>query len=75
MEQSSDSADRDDLREEYDFSRGARGTYAKRYAEGGNIVVLGILKLISQSERSLALDDVKPHSDLMSELRSRLKTK
>ncbi|MDD9986918.1 MAG: hypothetical protein OXQ31_11650 [Spirochaetaceae bacterium] len=74
MEQRSDSADRDDLREEYDFSGGARGTYAKRYAEGGNIVVLGILKLISQSERSLALDDVKPHSDLMSELRSRLKT-
>ena len=75
MEQRSDSADRDDLREEYDFSGGARGTYAKRYAEGGNVVVLGILKQISQSERSLALDDVKPHSDLMSELRSRLKTK
>lgn len=33
---------------------------------------LGILKLISQSERSLKLDDVKPHSDLMSELRNRL---
>ena len=33
---------------------------------------LGILKLISQSERSIEIDDVKPHSDLMSELRSRL---
>ena len=33
---------------------------------------LGILKLISQSERSLEIGDVKPHSDLMSELRSRL---
>lgn len=40
MEQRSDSADRDDLREEYDFSGGARGTYAKRYADGANIVVL-----------------------------------
>ncbi len=33
---------------------------------------LGILKLLSQSERSVELDDVKPHSDLMSELRNRL---
>lgn len=33
---------------------------------------LGILKLISQSERSIEIGDVKPHSDLMSELRSRL---
>ncbi|MCI0360064.1 MAG: hypothetical protein L0211_16425 [Planctomycetaceae bacterium] len=29
-----------DLRPEYDFSRGVRGKYAKRYAEGTNIVVL-----------------------------------
>ena len=33
---------------------------------------LGILKLLSQSERSVELDDVKSHSDLMSELRNRL---
>ena len=33
---------------------------------------LGILKLISQSERSVELDDVQRHSDLMSELRNRL---
>jgi hypothetical protein len=30
----------DDLREEYDFSRGERGKYAARYAEGSNVVVL-----------------------------------
>ena len=30
----------DELREEYDFSRGVRGKYAERYAEGANIVVL-----------------------------------
>ncbi|OGW24393.1 MAG: hypothetical protein A2X59_09200 [Nitrospirae bacterium GWC2_42_7] len=26
--------------EEYDFSRGIRGKYAKRYAEGTNVVVI-----------------------------------
>ena len=26
--------------EEYDFSRGVRGKYAKRFAEGSNVVVL-----------------------------------
>ena len=29
-----------DLLEEYDFSQGARGKYAKRYAAGTNVVVL-----------------------------------
>ena len=33
---------------------------------------LGILKLISQSERSIEVDDVKPHSEVTSELRDRL---
>ncbi len=32
--------DRDELREEYDFSGGARGKYAERYAEGTNLVRL-----------------------------------
>jgi hypothetical protein len=32
--------DGDDLREEYDFSRGERGKYASRYAQGSNVVVL-----------------------------------
>ncbi len=30
----------DDVRQEYDFSRGERGKYAARYAEGSNVVVL-----------------------------------
>jgi hypothetical protein len=30
----------DDLRSEYDFSRGVRGKYAERFREGANIVVL-----------------------------------
>lgn len=29
-----------DLLEEYDFSRGVRGKYATRYAEGTNVVVI-----------------------------------
>jgi hypothetical protein len=30
-----------DMLEEYDFTRGVRGKYAKRYAEGTNVVVIG----------------------------------
>ena len=30
----------DELREEYDFSRGVRGKYAERYGESANIVIL-----------------------------------
>jgi hypothetical protein len=29
-----------DMRDEYDFSKGIRGKYAQRYAEGTNIVML-----------------------------------
>ena len=29
-----------EMRAEYDFSHGVRGKYAKRYAEGSNVVVL-----------------------------------
>ncbi len=29
-----------DLLEEYDFSEGVRGKYAKRYAEGTNVVLI-----------------------------------
>jgi len=29
-----------DMREEYDFSKGVRGKYAKRFSTGSNIVVL-----------------------------------
>jgi len=28
------------MRKEYDFSKGVRGKYAKRYASGSNVVVL-----------------------------------
>ncbi|MBF0290279.1 MAG: hypothetical protein HQM14_20895 [SAR324 cluster bacterium] len=29
-----------DMLEEYDFSKGIRGKYAQRYAEGSNVVVI-----------------------------------
>lgn len=32
--------DPDEMRPEYDFSGGVRGKYAKRYAEGSNVVVV-----------------------------------
>ena len=32
--------DSDDMREEYDFSKGVRGKYGTRFAEGSNVVVL-----------------------------------
>jgi len=35
-----DTPERDEMREEYDFSTGVRGKYAKRYAQGTNLVML-----------------------------------
>ena len=40
MKKEPETARIEELREEYDFSRGVRGKYAGRYAEGANIVVL-----------------------------------
>jgi hypothetical protein len=34
------SQDAEDMLPEYDFSKGVRGKYARRYAEGSNVVVL-----------------------------------
>ena len=41
-----------EMREEYDFSQGVRGTYAKRYAAGSNVVVLSpdVAKAFPDSE-------------------------
>ncbi len=42
----------DDMLPEYDFSKGIRGKYAKRYAEGSNVVVLSpdVAKVFPTSE-------------------------
>jgi len=40
------------MQEEYDFSKGVRGKYAKRYAKGTNVVVLDpdVAKVFPSSE-------------------------
>ena len=40
MKKAQKSKRRPDMLDEYDFSKGIRGKYAKRYAEGTNVVVL-----------------------------------
>jgi hypothetical protein len=40
MKKTPPNEDVDDMRSEYDFSKAVRGKYAKRYAEGTNIVLL-----------------------------------
>jgi hypothetical protein len=41
-----------DMLGEYDFSRGVRGKYAKRYAAGSNVVILSpeVAKIFPDSE-------------------------
>jgi hypothetical protein len=39
-EKTSMNAEENEMLPEYDFSKGVRGKYARRYAEGTNIVVL-----------------------------------
>jgi hypothetical protein len=43
---------RNGLREEYDFSQGERAKYARRYAQGTNVVVLepDVAKVFSNSK-------------------------
>jgi hypothetical protein len=40
MKKVSKASRRQEMLDEYDFSKGVRGKYAKRYAEGNNVVVL-----------------------------------
>ena len=40
MKKATDKAAEPEMRGEYDFSRGVRGKYARRYAQGTNVVVL-----------------------------------
>lgn len=45
-------ADRDTMRPEYDFSKGARGVTAQRYRDGANVIVLdpSLLDVFPDSE-------------------------
>jgi len=51
MNKTHQNGDKDDMRAEYDFSKGVRGKYAKRYAEGTNVVFLDadVLKVFPTS--------------------------
>ena len=40
MSEDSNNTDNDETRSEYDFSKGVRGKYARRFAEGTNLVFL-----------------------------------
>jgi hypothetical protein len=49
---SSNKPARKPMRDEYDFSQGERGKYARRYAQGANVVVLepDVAKVFSDSK-------------------------
>jgi hypothetical protein len=40
MKKTHDKSAEPEMRAEYDFSRGVRGKYARRYAQGANLVLL-----------------------------------
>ena len=52
MNKSSNKSARKPMRDEYDFSQGDRGKYARRYAHGTNVVVLepDVAKVFSDSK-------------------------
>jgi hypothetical protein len=52
MKKSSNKPAQKRMREEYDFSRGQRGKYARRYSQGANVVVLepDVAKVFSSSK-------------------------
>ena len=52
MKKATDKAAEPKMRAEYDFSHGVRGKYARRYAQGANVVVLeaDVAKVFSNAE-------------------------
>jgi hypothetical protein len=52
MKRTPDKSAEPDMRAEYDFSRGIRGKFARRYAQGANLVVLApdVAKVFPDSE-------------------------
>ena len=52
MKKSSNKPPPEQMRSEYDFSQGERGKYARRYAQGTNVVVLepDVAKVFSNSK-------------------------
>jgi hypothetical protein len=52
MKKTSNKSNRELMRDEYDFSQGVRGKYARRYAHGTNVIVLepDVAKVFSSSK-------------------------
>jgi hypothetical protein len=52
MKKTSNKSNRELMRDEYDFSQGVRGKYARRYAHGTNVIVLepDVAKVFSNSK-------------------------
>jgi hypothetical protein len=52
MKKPSNKSARKPMRDEYNFSQGERGKYARRYAQGANVVVLepDVAKVFSDSK-------------------------
>ncbi len=52
MNKTSNKPARKPMRDEYDFAQGERGKYARRYAQGANVVVLepDVAKVFSSSK-------------------------
>jgi hypothetical protein len=52
MKKTSNKSARKPMRDDYDFSQGERGEYARRYAQGANVVVLepDVAKVFSNSK-------------------------
>ena len=52
MRKAPSKSSRESIQDEYDFSQGVRGKYARRYAQGTNVVVLepDVARVFSNSE-------------------------
>jgi antitoxin component of MazEF toxin-antitoxin module len=50
----------DDMREEYDFSRGERGRYAKRYARGRKFILDELIDGITEENKHEETDTGPP---------------
>jgi hypothetical protein len=52
MKKATDKTAQPEMRDEYDFSRGVRGKYARRYGQGANVVVLedDVAKVFTNSQ-------------------------
>jgi hypothetical protein len=52
MRKAPSKSSRESIQEQYDFSHGVRGKYARRYAQGTNVVILepDVARVFSNSE-------------------------